>query len=317
MTLQQIEYALALRKTGNYSRAAKTVGISQPAMSIQIKKLEEELGLTLFDRNQKKVVATSPGEKFLDQAQVLFTQAKQLKELALTLNEEYSGEIELGIIPTLAPYLLPLFIEQLNEKYPNLTIRVREVITEEIVAGVRTGELDFGIISTPIQSKTKLDVIPLFYEPFLLFVSTDHTLFKKETIDIKEVPLHDIWLLKEGNCLRNQVDGICEISTRQASSQNLFYFESNSIESLCRIVELKGGITLLPELTTIQFGAEKEHLIKNMAGPKRVREISIIHLSNHVHQQIIRDISELIRSCIPKRLLKKENAKTIPTNVKV
>lgn len=317
MTLLQLEYALALKKNGNYSRAAKAVGISQPAMSIQIKKLEEILGLTLFDRTQKKVVATAQGEIFLERAQLLLTQAKQLKELASTLSEEYTGDLEVGVIPTLAPYLLPLFIQQLNEKYPNLTIRVREAITEEIVAGVRAGELDFGIIATPIETRTKLTFQKLFYEPFLLFVSSNHPLYGEVKIDIKKVPLEDIWLLKEGNCLRNQVNDICKIGSRKDTLQNLFYFESNSIESLCRIVELKGGITLLPELTTIQFDVEREHLIKELAGPKQVREISIVNLSNHVRQQLIQDIGNLIRSCIPKRLLEKGNTEPVPTHVEV
>lgn len=317
MTLLQLEYALALKKLRNYGKAAKSVGISQPALSIQIKKLEEELGLPLFDRSRKTVSITKSGEAFLERAQLLLTQSKQLKELAFSLSEAFTGKIEVGIIPTLAPYLLPLFIQKLNEEHPNLKVRVREAITEEIIAGIKSGELDFGIISTPIETKTNFDFIPLFYERFLLFVSNQHFLFGEKEVAIDQVPVKDIWLLKEGNCLRNQIDNICEISEQKEITPNLFYFESNSIESLCRIVELKGGITFLPELTTIQFDSEREHLIKELAGPKRVREISIVHLSNHVRQHIIEKIGHLIRSSVPKKLLKKEDMHLVHTNVKV
>ncbi len=317
MTLLQLEYALALQRLGNYGRASKSVGISQPGLSIQIKNLEEELGITLFDRSQKQVTATAAGEVFLERAQLLLTQSRQLKELANALSEEYEGKIDVGIIPTLAPYLLPLFISQLNEQYPKLKVHVKEAITEEIVQGIKTGELDFGIIATPIESKIMLSVLPLFYESFMLFISPEHQLYPKEKIEIEEIPISDIYLLKEGNCLRNQVDDICEVQDRAEHENNLFYFESTSIESLCRIVEYKGGITLLPELTTLQFDGDRENMIKELGGPRRVREISIIHLPNHVRSSFIKEIADLIQKSVPRKLLAKGDSNLIHTNVKV
>ena len=317
MTLLQIEYAIALQKYGSYSRAAKSLGISQPAMSIQIKKLEEELEIALFDRTQKKVIPTYEGNLFLERAQLLSTQFKQLKDLARQLSEEYAGELNIGIIPTLAPYLLPLFINQLNEQFPKLKISVHEAITEEIIQGIKAGTFDAGIIATPIESSIKLTYSLLFYEGFLLFVSSNHSLYQQDMVDVREIPIQDIWLLKEGNCFRDQVNNICDFVSKEDDPQNLFYFESNSIESLCRIVEHKGGITFLPELTTLHISSEREDLIKELIGPKRVREISLVYLPNHVQKRILVQLVPVIQQSIPKKMLDAKGIEQIPTGVKV
>ncbi len=305
MTLTQINYALTLQRAGSFRRAASTLGISQPGLSLQIRKLEEELDIQLFDRSQRQLRVTVAGKVFLEHAELLLTRARQLRDLAATLREEFSGRLTIGIIPTLAPYLLPLFIEQLNQRYPKLKIHVQEAITEEVLQGIRTGALDIGLVATPIQSKTIFSTHPLFYERFLLFVSHEHTLYSRDQVDISEVPLQDLWLLKEGNCLRNQVDNICDLKQQGAQAQNLFYFESHSIESLCRIVEYKGGVTVLPELTTLHFDSEREDMIKALAGPRRVREISLLHLPNHVRSPLLQEIGELIRHSVPKKMWEK------------
>ncbi|MEN0003877.1 MAG: LysR substrate-binding domain-containing protein [Bacteroidota bacterium] len=316
MTLQQLEYALALRRYGSYGRAAKAVGISQPAMSIQIKKLEEEVSLLLFDRSQKKVKATYEGNLFLERAQLLVTDAHQLHNLAQSLREELSGSLRLGIIPTLAPYLIPLFIREVNTTYPTLKIHMEEALTEEIIQGIKVGTFDGGIVSTPIESKLMFTIVPLFYERFLLFVSEKHPLFQQKQVQVEEIPIEDLWLLKEGNCFRDQVDNICEI-VKEQDSESLFYFESNSIESLCRIVEFKGGVTFLPELTTLQFGSEREEMIKKIKGPDRVRELSLLHLPNHGKKRAMSKLCEVIKENLPKRLLNKEGAIRVPTKIKV
>lgn len=317
MTFQQLEYALALKRTCSYSRAARSVGISQPAMSIQIRNLEQDIGLTLFDRSQKKVRITQEGEVFLERAQLLLTQVRQLKDLANQLGEGFHGKIKIGIIPTLAPYLLPLFMEKLNKRFPKLTIIAEEAVTEEVIQGIKSGKFDLGIISTPVESKVQFSFEPLFYEGFLLFVSNTHPLFKKSKIDIGEVPKEDILLLREGNCLRNQVDNICDLKSQNSVPSTLFYFESTSIESLCRIVEYKGGITVLPELTTLYFDSEREMMIKELKGPRRVREISLVHLPNHVKNETISQLGQLIKESVPKRLLRKGNFDPVHTNLKV
>lgn len=314
MTLQQLEYAVALHKHKNYSRAADTINVSQPALSIQIKKLEEELKLKIFDRTRTAVLPTSEGKVFLERAQLLLTQARQLKDLSIELNEDFVGELKIGVIPTLAPYLLPLFIKNLNEQFPNVKIHIKETLTQDIIRLIKEGQLDAGIISTPIESKIKMEAIPLFYEGFKLFVSTEHRLYKKRKVKVSDIPVKDLWLLSEGNCFRDQVNNICELAKAEGE-QNLFFFESNSIEALCRIVEFKGGITFLPELTTLHFSNEHEEMIKDLSGTKRVREVSIVHLPNSIRQQKLLQLANIIQKNIPKNLIKKGNSELIPTNV--
>ncbi len=316
MTLQQLSYAIALQRYKNYSRAAESMGISQPAMSIQIRKLEEQTSLKLFDRRRNAVIPTQEGLIFLERAQLLLTQARQLQDLVTELNDDFVGELKIGVIPTLAPYLLPLFIKNLNEEFPKLKIHVKEAITEEVIRLIKSGELDGGIISTPIESKISLDTIPLFYEGFKLFVSTDHALYAKRKINVRDIPVKDLWLLSEGNCFRDQVNNICEVA-RKEESQNLFFFESNSIEALCRIVEFKGGITFLPELTTLHFGSEHEEMIKDLLGPKRVREVSLVYLPNTIRAHKLGQLAKVIQANIPKSLLNKGKSTLIPTNVQL
>ncbi len=316
MTLQQLEYAMALQHYRSFSRAAHAMGISQPAMSVQVRKLEEELDLAIFDRSKKKIEATDKGRLFLDRARLLLNEAGQLKDLANMLNENVSGTLKIGVIPTLAPYILPLFINELNEKFSQLNIHIREALTEEIIQEIKAGTLDGGIISTPISLTTTFEIIPLFYEAFKLFVSREHELYQKEEVGVDDIPPSDIWLLKEGNCFRDQVNNICEIGKKKPGKE-LFYFESNSIESLCRIVEFRGGITFLPELATIHLQSEKEDMIRNLAGEKRVREISLLYLPNHVRKAHLVEFSKIIRKNVPRNLLQKGEAVAIPTNVRV
>lgn len=317
MNLHQLEYALALQKTRNYSRAASNLGISQPTLSIQIKKLEENLGLTLFHRTPRQVSVTTQGKAFLERAQLVVTQARQLQSFALELQEEVTGDLTIGVIPTLAPYLVPLFINRLNEQFGQLKLHIKEALTEEIVEGIKSGDFDGGIISTPIQSRVQFASMPLFYEGFRLFVSSDHPLYPKDSIDVKSIPLSDIWLLKEGNCFRDQVDNICEIAHQKGGPATLFFFESNSIESLCRIVEYRGGVTFLPELTTLHLSSEREEMIKTLNGPERVREISLIHLPNHSRIHVLDQLAQVIRQSVPKRLLQQNERVMVPINLQL
>lgn len=307
---------MALRQFASYGRAAKSVGISQPALSVQIKKLEEEIGLVLFDRSGKSVQPTESGISFLEQAQLLLTQARQLKDIAIKMNEEISGALRIGIIPTLAPYLLPLFIEKLQEQYANLQIHIKEALTDEIIQDILSGELDGGIISTPIESRVKMSINPLFYERFQLFVSRSHPLYAFQSIEVADIPYQDVWLLREGNCFRDQVDSICEMA-RGKGSEHSFSFESNSIESLCRIVEFRGGITFLPELSTLQVGPEREDMLKEISGPPRVRTISLIHLPGQVRQHLLEHFASMIRANLPRHLLDSGEAQVVPTRVSV
>ncbi|WP_372751397.1 LysR substrate-binding domain-containing protein [Labilibaculum sp.] len=311
MTLKQLNYALALNRLGSYGRVAKSMGVSQPAVSLQIQALEDELGIMLFDRSGKKVQTTVNGLVFLEKAQVLVTESKHLEDFALQLSEEVQGDICLGIIPTLSPFLVPLFVEELNQKYPKINLTVQEAITEEVLRGIKNGTFHAGIISTPIQLKSNLKLTPLFYERFYLYVSEKHKLFAKEEIAISDLEDKNVWLLKEGNCFVDQVTNICKTSVNQNGN---FVYETNNIDALRRIVEYKGGITFLPELSTLTIPSEQEEMIKDIKGKKRVREVSMISLKTEVRQNLLNAIREVICDNVPSQMLSKKDKELVKTN---
>ena len=311
MTLKQLKYALALARLGSYIGVARSIGVSQPAVTLQIQALEEELGIVLFDRSTKSVEPTLNGIAFLEKAQSIVIESKQLEDFAIELSEEVRGEVSLGIIPTLSPFLVPLFIDELNQRYPKIRIKIQEAVTEDILQGVKNGTFHAGLLSTPIESKSNLNFTPLFYERFYLYVSEKHKLYDQDKIDIGKLDFSDVWLLKEGNCFMDQVTNICSIRPNQNGN---FIYESNNIDALRRIVEYKGGITFLPELSTLMIPSEQEEMIKEIKGPKKVREVSMVSLKTEVRRNLLNAINEVIKDSVPSQMLKKEDKELVKTN---
>lgn len=316
MTLQQLEYAFHLLKTGSFSKAARRVGLSQSAISQQITKLENELGFPVFDRQTKPIKATPAGVRFLERAQMLMLEAQQLREFALQLEEDAEGALTVGIIPTLAPYLVPLFIQDLQQKHPRIKLKVQEMMTKDIVRGLLDGELNGGIISTPIASQLEFQYLPLFFERFYLYVSYKHPLFNDQEIELEHLKTEDIWLLNEGNCFSDQVNNMCQLSRLPRQKPQLEY-GSNSIDSLCRIVEHKGGITFMPELATLNVATSKEDMIKRIAGPVRAREISMIFLNSEGKKSLLQKLGDVIKGNLPNSILERGEKLLVKTNVEV
>lgn len=310
MNKVQLDYALKLQKVGNYSRAAKQLGISQPALSLQIKNLENELGIYLFDRTKKPIGVTYEGKRFLEKAEQLLSQFIQLESFAQGLKNDYAGEITVGIIPTLSPYMVPLFIGELRKNFPQMIINIKEMLTEKIIENLRSNTIQLGIAATPIETTTKFELKPIMYEEFMVFISDEHDLSSHDNIQIEDLQHRDIWLLKEGNCFRDQVNNICGFN-RKYGSENKFSYESNSIEALCRIVENQGGITFIPELSTMHLPEHKLDMIKKIKGKKRVREISMITIPNQTKIRFVNKIFETIQKNIPKSMLYKSDSKIV------
>ncbi|WP_367387992.1 LysR substrate-binding domain-containing protein [Lewinella sp. LCG006] len=316
MTLQQLEYAFFLLKTGSFSKAAKRAGLSQPAISQQITKLENELGFAVFDRQTKPIKTTPLGLRFLERAQMLLLEAQQLREFALQLEEDAEGSLTIGIIPTLAPYLVPFFIQDLQQKHPRIKLNVQEMMTKEIVRGILDGELNGGIISTPIASQLEFEYVPLFFEKFFLYISYKHPLFQQKEVNLDQIKMEDLWLLNEGNCFSDQVNNMCQLNYLNKQKPQLEY-GSNSIEALRRIVEHKGGLTFLPELATLNVSSSHEDMIKKIAGPVRAREISMIFLNNNPKKQLLLKLKDVIQDNLPKSVLQKGEKLLVKTNVEV
>lgn len=313
MNFSQLEYFREIYLTGSFSAAAKKLGITQPALSLQIQKLEEELDFKLLDRNYRPLKLTLEGEAFYQKSVEILQQIEQLKDVALDLVEEVKGTLRIGIIPTLAPYLVPLYAGLLKKEFPKLQNEVFELKTEDIISELKMGQLDAGIISTPV-SETNLKIEPLFYELFFAYVSEKHSWYKDTSIDINELDENDIWYLEEGNCFQNQVNSICNIVPKKQYERSLLY-RCSSIDSLRRIVENESGITFIPELATINIPAEQEDMIKDFKRVQPVREISIITLKKHTKERQLEALKSAITASIPKRMLEKPDTWIVDTQL--
>lgn len=304
MNVSQIKYFVELCRMRSFSKAAENMAVSQPALSLQIQKLEEEFGYLLVDRNTKPISITTEGTLFLEKAQQIIQLMNDLDQLSVELEDEVAGQIRIGIIPTLSPYLVPLVMELASSKYPDLKVEVVEMVTETILSELNYNTIDAGIISTPIRSSGQYAFAPLFYERFYLYVAENNPLYQYSYIQAGEVPSEELWYLTEGNCFQNQVNAVCSIPPFDSVKGNFRYI-SNSIESLKRIVETQGGITFIPELATLSVSTEYEDLIKRFKKPEPYRELSLVYLKNTGMKKLVRAFIELIQETVPSRMLEK------------
>ena len=300
MTINQLKYLISISKFRSFSKASDELNVTQPALTLQIKKLEDEVGFKLFDRTQKPLKLTREGDFILKKASQIVKQVNDLYHVAFELEEEISGTLNLGIIPTLAPYLTPIVIDDLNRQYPKLNLSITELITENVISLVKEGELDAGIISTPVEAKG-VEFTRLFYEKFYLFVSEKSALFNNDSVSVKDLDLSDLWYLNEGNCFQNQVNALCKVSSKIIDKQK-FKYQSNSIESLRYIVEQRGGMTFIPELATLTVSSEKEDMIKEIVGLQPVREISMVTTKFIAKQKLVDAFTQVLLRNIPERM---------------
>jgi LysR family hydrogen peroxide-inducible transcriptional activator len=304
MTITQLEYALTVQRTGSFVSAARNLQISQPALSQQINKLEKEVGIVLFDRSVQPIVCTDDGDQFLLRAQEIVSSSRSLLNFSEELQNTYSGDLYIGIIPTLSPFLVPLFTPSLQEDFPDLKLDISEMITEQVVDKVRRGDLDAGIISTPIHA-VGIKSEPLFYEKFFIYAPGRQDSVMK--MNIRNLNTDELWLLEEGNCFRDQVTDLCHLNTGKLSKP--MKYRCNSIDSLIRIVDHQGGITILPELTTISLNEDQLPGLAPVEG--KVREIGLITRTAVAKTRFIKVLKEYILNNIPGNLKSNEGLEIV------
>ena len=295
MTLQQLQYIVAVADMGQFSRAAKACHVTQPTLTTMVRKLEDELEVTLFDRRTSPIQPTPDGEALLAQARVVLREAAQMKALVKELRTGTTGTCRIGIIPTLAPYLLPLFLARFADEHPQAKLMIDERRTSRILAGLRTAELDIGILAGPLDDDD-LEVIPLFREPFLAYLPSGHPLLKQRRVERKDLRKAPLWVLSEGHCLRDQTLDICQHPS-SAGHENIVY-STGSIETLKRMVNSGSGLTLVPELSTDPGEAN----VRRFTAPEPVREIVLAVRKPFVRRKAIEALTKAIRSAIPARL---------------
>lgn len=297
MNLQQLEYIVAVDKHRHFARAADSSFVTQPTLSMMIQKLEDELGIKIFDRKKQPVMPTREGEEIILRAKQVLAEVAHLKEYAAELKGEVTGELHLGIIPTLAPYLLPLFLRPFSQQHPHLKIYIKEMVTNDIISKLKTGELDMGILATPLHEE-QLKEHPLFYEEFFAYASKSENLGKKKFLAPKEINLENLWLLEEGHCLRNQVFNLCELKKAENPSDNLHY-EAGSIETLINLVDKYEGLTIVPHFAILNLSAAQKGNVREFAEPKPVREISLVVAESYPRRKLVQELQLAIKQVVP------------------
>lgn len=308
MNIQQLEYIIAVDATRHFVRAAEKCFVTQATLSMMIKKLEEELHIKIFDRSRQPVVPTEIGKKIIAQAKIIIQESTRLQEIVAEEQGELSGELRIGIIPTLAPYLLPLFINSFIQKYPSVRLKISELTTNDIIQKLEQHDLDVGLLSTPLH-QSNLSEQPLFYEEFVVYASAADTVLDKKYVLAKDIDVQRLCLLEEGHCLRSQVFNLCELRNKR-KDLNAVDFATGSLETLKKIVETNNGITILPQLALKDLSESQRKNVRHFKKPVPVREIGLVTYRYFVKEGLIQGLKNEILRNIPKDM-KSDQKRTV------
>ncbi|MBQ7941770.1 MAG: LysR family transcriptional regulator [Muribaculaceae bacterium] len=299
MTLQQLEYILAVDKHRHFTKAAEQCFVTQPTLSAMIQKLEDELKVKIFDRNQQPICPTQVGALIIRQACEILSQVEKVKTIIEEERHEVGGKFRLGILPTIAPYLLPRFFQQMIKKYPNLDVTVAEMKTPDIKSALLTGEIDAGILAE-LSDMDMYNHTHLFYEQFYAYVSRNDGLYGKKVIKTTDLSGELLWLLDEGHCFRDQMVKFCSI--KSAHDSRLTY-RLGSMETFMRMVEGGKGVTFVPELAVHQMSDAQKELVRPFAIPTPARRIIMLTDKNYIRQTVIDAVQAEIQASVPKDML--------------
>jgi len=310
MTFVQLEYIVAVDTWRHFATAASQCFVTQPTLSMQIQKLEEELGFKIFDRSKQPVVPTEAGLEVIEHARRILQERNNLLETVQLKKGVLTGELRIGIIPTLAPYLLPLFIQPFTKKYPSVKLVVHEMMTDLIITRLREGKIDAGILVTPLQEPGISEHV-LFYEELMAYVSKQNAVYEKTYVLPQDIDPNKLWLLEEGHCFRSQIVNLCELK-KMSRENSHFDYEAGSIETLRRMVEMNDGITIIPELATLDMPARQQQLIRHFRKPAPMREVSLVVHRNLVKQRLIKVLRQQILDTVPEKVRKNKTPNIVP-----
>ncbi|SHI65264.1 transcriptional regulator, LysR family [Mesonia phycicola] len=295
MTIQQFKYVQAVVDLKNFEAAAEKCFVTQSTLSTMINKLENEIGIKIFNRKTKPVSITAEGEQLIQRFRIINSEIDALKNVIQELKGEMTGEIKIGIIPTLAPYLLPLFLNDFANKFKQVKIIVKEMTTAHIQDALKIRDLDIGILALPLADK-ELDEIELFSEPFLVYDCTEEKRAKKVSLD--SLNYAKICLLQEGHCLRTQVQEICELSAKLTTQDVNFEIESGSMDSLLKITKIRKGITIIPHLATLDLNEEELQRLIEFKNPVPVRQVGLVTNKFFVKKKLLIELKNLINMAV-------------------
>ncbi len=299
MTLQQLEYILAVDRFRHFAKAAEYCRVTQPTLSAMIQKLEEELDTRIFDRSRQPVCPTPVGTRIIRQAQHVLAQAGHIKDIIEEEKHSLTGVFRLGILPTIAPYLLPRFFPQLMKKHPQLDIRVVEMKTADLKKALQNGEIDAGIIAN-LAGMEEFEQTTLFYEEFFAYVARGEALFDHKLIRTSDMTETQLWLLDEGHCFRDQLVRFCQLKAARA---NRMAYHLGSMETFMRMVESGKGVTFIPELALLQLDDDRKELVRPFAIPCPTRQIVMLTERNFIRHTLLDTLIREIQGAVPREML--------------
>lgn len=288
MNLRDLEYLVAVADHMHFGKAAKAVHVSQPTLSMQLKKLEEYLGVKCFERAGKRVLLTPSGQELCHKARNIVTQARELKELAKSRQNPLGGDFYLGAFPTLAPFILPLIVPHIRKALPSLKLFLVEEKTSEIMAKLVAGKIDAALVALPVEERG-VEYLPLFTDPFMLAVPEGHRLAKRRQASMSDINHEELLLLEEGHCLRAQALEVCSIAGAAESQQ----FRATSMETLRQMVASGVGITLIPKMASRKDDGVVYIPFKEK---KLARSIGLVWRSGSGRAQAISRLGQIIQS---------------------
>ena len=291
MTITQLSYVLAVAEHQNFTKAAEKCFVTQPTLSMQIQKLEDQLDILIFDRSKKPIELTEVGKKIVNQARNIVNESHRIQDIVDQQKGFIGGEFKLGIIPTVMPTLLPMFLKNFIKKYPKVKLKIEELTTEEIITRINDGHLDAAIAATPLENDSIKERV-LYFEPFMAYIPQNHRLNSKKTISTDDLDIEDMLLLEDGHCFRDGVINLCRAFKDQNDEH--FQLESGSIETLVKLSNEGLGMTLLPYLHTLDINEKTKINFKKFDAPSPAREVSIIYHKSELKMQIIEALQEVI-----------------------
>lgn len=301
ITLTQLEYILAVDKERHFGRAARACHVAQPSLSMQIRKMEEDLNVILFDRSKSPVVPTSIGIEILHQAEIVLKEHSKLGPIANSASLNPRGNFHLAVIPTLAPYLIPLFVGEFSKSFPEVNLTISENQTEDILKLLADDKIDAGLLVTPLHDDQVIER-HLFFEPFYAYISKHHALSSKKLLSEADLDDESLWILEEGHCFRDQVLKICSFDRKNRTLKNV-EFSSGNLETLKNLVRKNSGYTLLPELALQDMSKnELSQHIRKFRKPVPTREVSLAHSRSFLKEPILNALEEIIIKKIPKNI---------------
>jgi len=299
MTITQLKYVLAVAEYKNFTLAAEKCFVTQPTLSMQIQKIEEELEIQIFDRTKKPIQLTEIGQKIVNQSKNIVNEADRIQDIVDQQKGFIGGEFRLGIIPTIMPTLLPMFLNNFIKKYPKVKLIIEELNTNEIIEKLKNGHLDAAIASTPLEEE-KIKEVVLYFEPFVAYIPENHSSFHKSEIEIDDLNIDEILLLQDGHCFRDGILNLCK--NQNKNDKNHFQIESGSFETLVKLADEGLGTTLLPYLHTLNLNEKDKLKLKHFVEPKPAREVSLIFPKNelkiHIIDALRNTISGVVRGAI-------------------